>query len=222
MTPASPEYQMIRTAIDWVLDAVVGDHADRLDHRRARGPDRITTIPTRSRNGSSNTGGAEVRRARARRQGMVIRGLILCFAGPPGVALANRSCAHEPQARIHWGVCDEAENRAVAALYRRHPRPDRSGYEAGRAMNLRSCSMRSQDQHQLSRRPGRRAVEALDPAQNHSFHDHYRDQPIPYASCHRYRQSAPGTIQPALIDRMEVISLAGYTEEEKPRSYAAT
>ena len=57
MTPASPEYQMIRTYIDWVLDVPWSTTTeDRLDPIAARRcSTRITTISTRSRTGSSST-----------------------------------------------------------------------------------------------------------------------------------------------------------------------
>ena len=262
MTPASPEYQMIRTYLDWVLDVpwdlstedrldpvearrvLDEDHYD-LDkvkeriieylavqklRNRGKGDSRPSSaapgIPARAQVSTEKTtpSAPEGAPARGPVAGVRMKGPILCFVGPPGVGKTSlgQSIARSMNRKFVrislGGVRDEAEIRGHRRTY--------IGSLPGRLVQALKSAGSSNPVLMLDEidkisvgaqgDPAAALLEVLDPAQNHAFRDHYLEIPIDLSRVLFIATANQlGTIHPALLDRMELIPLSGYTEEDK-------
>jgi ATP-dependent Lon protease len=241
MTPASPEYQMIRTYIDWVLDVPWASLTDdRLDPAAAREvldqdhydldkvKERIVEyLAVQKLKRGTGTGARKARTGAGespRAPVPVIRGPILCFVGPPGVGKTSlgQSIARAMNRKFVrmslGGVRDEAEIRGHRRTYI-GAIPGRIVQALKQAGAMNPVFMLDEiDKIAVGFQgdPAAALLEVLDPAQNHSFRDHYLEINIDLSRVLFIATANQlGTIHPALLDRMEIISLAGYSEEEK-------
>ncbi len=218
MSPMSAEASVVRSYIDWML-SVPWSKRSKVKHDLKRASD----ILEQDHYGLEEVKERILEYLAVQKRVRKLKGPVLCLVGPPGVGKTSlgesiaRSTNRKFVRMALGGVRDEAEIRGHRRTY--------IGSMPGKLLQkMAKAGVRNPlflldeiDKMGMDHRgdPASAMLEVLDPEQNHAFNDHYLEVDYDLSDVMFVCTSNTMNIPAPLLDRMEVIRIPGYTEDEK-------